>query len=69
MEFHVGSPINVEGLLGHVTERDGGMIEFSTPHGSTIKAGFVWFASRAKQLSEDDQSRLNDLIADARKRK
>lgn len=69
MEFQIGSPIKVDGLLGHVIEREGGIVEFSTPHGTKIKAGFVWFARNSSQLSDEDQTRLKALILDAKNRR
>ena len=64
--YKVGEPYKAFGVYGRIVEIDGGLFFFSTPHGTIIKSGFVWFSREASRLeTEEDLQRLKDFEASA----
>lgn len=65
MLIEQGVKLKVDGLLGKIVHTNGGIMTFSTPHGTQITAGFVWMARRGSALTEEEHAELREYEQDA----
>lgn len=61
----VGDVGNYRDLLCTIVDQEGGSFTLETPHGSRIKLGFFCLASNWRALTPSEQTRFDELIADA----
>lgn len=47
-------------VVGKITASDGATIDFTTPHGTTIKMGIVWAMDMVKPLDEASDKLLQE---------
>lgn len=61
----VGDIGNHDGILCKVAEKEGGMFIIETPHGTRIQIGLLWLAKSWRPLTEDEQKKYDDYLADS----
>ena len=54
----VGKKMSYNGILGKVIEFDGGIVYFSTPHGTVLKMGYYFYFTFAQELTPEESKQL-----------